>query len=219
MRKTLLWMVSIMISLSASAQYREGTISLQPKTGLLLSKLTNMPKIPIEDNYDLDNEVLPGALFGAELEYQLTDMVGLVAGLNYTLQGGKWKDYVTGNFSIKDTKIELGYVNIPLLANVYLYKGLAVKAGAQVGFLTKAKQKFLLEQKEGILSMSNNLYDECYKIDFSIPVGLSYEFDNHVVIDARYVWGLTTVNKEEDSNEPKMKNSVFMLTVGYKIDF
>ena len=218
MRKTLLWMVSIMISLSASAQYREGTISLQPKTGFLLSQLTNMPKLPVEEDFEMDNEFLPGFLFGGELEYQVTDRVGLTAGLNYTLQGSKWKDYVTGSFAIKDTKMELGYINVPLVANVYLYNGLAVKAGVQVGFLTNAKLKLLSEQKGGIASSSINMYEDCHKVDFSIPVGLSYEFDNHVVIDARYIWGLTYINEIEFDNEPKMRNSVFMLTVGYKID-
>ena len=48
--------------------------------------------------------------------------------------------------------------------------------------------------------------------------GLSYEFDNHVVIDARYVFGLTNINVLDLETEKKMKNSVFMLTVGYKID-
>ena len=218
MRKFLLWMVSIMISLSANAQYREGTISLQPKTGLLLSKLTNMPKLSVTDDYDLDNEVLPGALFGAELEYQVTDMLGLAAGLNYTLQGSKWKDYVSPNMSIKDTKIELGYINLPIVANVYLYKGLAVKAGVQVSFLTNAKLKFLYEDKDGFAPTGESFYDGCHKVDFSIPVGLSYEFDNHVVIDARYVFGITNINVLDLETEKKMKNSVFMLTVGYKID-
>lgn len=45
-------------------------------------------------------------------------------------------------------------------------------------------------------------------------MGVSYEFSN-VVIDARYHLGLTKINKEGDKS---MKNSVFMLTFGYKFD-
>ena len=48
--------------------------------------------------------------------------------------------------------------------------------------------------------------------DFSIPVGLSYEYNN-VVLDARYNWGLTKIADNSDS-----KNSVFQITLGYKFD-
>jgi hypothetical protein len=48
--------------------------------------------------------------------------------------------------------------------------------------------------------------------DFSIPVGLSYEFSNFVV-DARYNWGLT---KTIDGLGDGTKNSVLQFTFGYK---
>lgn len=55
---------------------------------------------------------------------------------------------------------------------------------------------------------------EAKTVDFSIPVGLSYEFPTvPIVIDARYNWGLTKVVDGGDS-----KNSVFQFTLGYKFD-
>ena len=50
----------------------------------------------------------------------------------------------------------------------------------------------------------------------SIPIGVSYEFPNHIVVDARYNWGLTKINKEKDFGDKNMKNSVFLITCGYK---
>ena len=218
MKKVLFLAFAIIASLNASARYREGTLSLQPKTGALFANLTNMPKMPVFEDVDLDSKVFPGVLFGGELEYQLTDMVGLAAGLNYSLQGGKWKDYHNAAGAIKDVKIELGYINVPLVVNVYLYKGLAVKTGLQVGFMTNAKMKGIIEDANVVLPLSDNYLDDCNTIDLSIPFGLSYEFDGHVVLDARYMLGLTNVNKDELIADRKMKNSIFMLTVGYKID-
>ena len=55
------------------------------------------------------------------------------------------------------------------------------------------------------------------KVDISIPIGLSYEFNNHLVLDARYNLGLTKVNKESYPGEKDSKNSVFCLSLGYKI--
>ena len=58
----------------------------------------------------------------------------------------------------------------------------------------------------------NSFSDQCKKVDFSIPVGLSYEYQSFV-LDARYNIGLTKTVK--DAAE-KTKNSVFQITVGYK---
>jgi hypothetical protein len=104
-----------------------------------------------------------------------------------------------------DAKVNYGYINIPILANYYVVKGLAIKAGIQPGFMVSAKAK------QGDTSV--NIKDNCKKFDFAIPVGVSYEIAN-VVIDARYNIGLTKTMKGDGVE--KTKNSVFQFTVGYK---
>ena len=56
----------------------------------------------------------------------------------------------------------------------------------------------------------NRIGLEAKTVDLSIPVGLSYQYENFV-IDGRYNWGLTKVYDGDDA-----KNSVFQITVGYK---
>ncbi|MBR4454439.1 MAG: outer membrane beta-barrel protein [Bacteroidales bacterium] len=46
--------------------------------------------------------------------------------------------------------------------------------------------------------------------DFSVPVGLSYEYKNFV-LDGRYNIGVTKIVDGDDS-----KNRVFQITLGYK---
>jgi len=43
------------------------------------------------------------------------------------------------------------------------------------------------------------------------------EFNNHLVLDARYNIGLNKVNKESAAGVKDSKNGVFTLTIGYKI--
>ena len=100
-----------------------------------------------------------------------------------------------------DGKMKLDYINVPILANYYVIPGLAIKAGIQPGFLMSAKD-----------NDGNSFKDEMKKVDISIPLGASYEFENFV-IDARYNLGLTKGNKNGDKSR---KNSVLMFTVGYK---
>ena len=84
----------------------------------------------------------------------------------------------------------------------------------QIGFLTRAKLDDV------------DMKDVCNTIDFSIPVGVSYEISDFV-IDFRYNIGITSVSKNKEikadvieiESDRKTRNSVFMLTVGYKIPF
>ena len=51
-------------------------------------------------------------------------------------------------------------------------------------------------------------------LELCVPIGASYEFSDFV-IDARYNLGISKINKENGS----VRNSVFQITVGYKIPF
>lgn len=101
--------------------------------------------------------------------------------------------------------MKLDYINVPILANVYLYKGLAVKLGIQPAFKVNSSVKSTVHGKSESVDLNN-----VKGFDFSIPVGLSYEFSN-VVFDARYNFGCTKTFEKADS-----RHSVFQFTVGYK---
>lgn len=215
----------LVATVSANAQFEAGTFSLQPKIGGTISKVSNMPNINEEVggvNINVDKSFHVGALIGVEAEYQLADMFSLAAGLNFAMQGCQWEDYeikVGSNYSkVKNPKVELNYLNLPIVANVYLFKGFAVKTGVQLGFLLSAKNKAESEVKVGDLikkdDSSVDIKEFCKKVDFSIPIGVSYQVPTvPVYIDARYNLGLTKIIKDSDVS---VKNQVFQLTVGYK---
>ena len=189
MKKILLTAVVMLASVASYAQQAVGTFTLQPKIGMNVASLTKSdgcdPRI--------------GLAAGVEAEYQATDIFSISAGLIYSMQGNKYEVK-----SVTATQ-KLDYINIPILANVYVVKGLAVKLGIQPAFNVSDKVKF----SGGGSSLENeDLGAESF--DFSIPVGLSYEYSN-VVFDARYNFGVTKV---WDGGDPM--NSVFQITLGYK---
>ena len=176
MKKFMMMVAMAFATLTASAQAEAGTLTLKPLVGINVANITNS---------DADAKV--GLAAGAELGYQLNESFAVTAGAIYSMQGAKNDGY----------KLNLDYINIPILANYYITKGLAVKAGIQPAFNVKA------EGEDGDI--------EGFKsFDLSIPVGLSYEISDFV-IDARYNWGMTKVLEGFDS-----KNTVFQFTVGYK---
>lgn len=218
MKKLMMIAAMMVAAVSANAQFEPGTFSIQPKAGFSIAWLTNMPSIPITTTSTIDKTPTVGALLGAEAEYQLTDMVSLAAGLNYSLQGSGWENYKEGGYELKDAKIELGYVAIPVVANFYLFKGFAIKAGIQPAFLTNANMKYTIEKSSSAGNVSVNydesIKDDCKKFDLSVPMGISYQFQVPVVIDLRYNLGVSKVFKGDADKNPK--NNVISLTVGYK---
>ncbi len=192
--KKLLVMAALMLSsVGAFAQYSAGDITVQPKVGLNIADIT-----------DADGtKTRAGLAAGAELEYHVSPLLGISGGLLYSMQGFKIKGDYEG---FDDVAVKNDYLNIPILANVYVVPGLALKAGVQPGF--KVNSKFTAK-KDGT-SASVDLKDAFKSFDFSIPVGVSYEYMNFC-LDARYNIGVTKIMDDSDC-----RNSVFQLTLGYK---
>jgi hypothetical protein len=133
-------------------------------------------------------------------------------------------------------KLKCDYLNLPLMANVYIpaIKGLAFKAGVQVGILASDKMtadgtiamintnyaSSTFEYVDGaklnqISSYSTSITDVCKSVDFGIPLGLSYEYKN-VILDARYFFGLTKIDKTDDPDSAR--NQYLSITLGYKFN-
>ena len=142
------------------------------------------------------------------LKLRVSDIFSLSLGAIYSQQGNKYDQTVSGQ-NVKYTN-KLDYVNVPIMANVYVVPGLAVKLGVQPGFNVNSKGKVVANTSLGSASKETEL--NAKSVDFSIPVGLSYEYKN-VVLDARYNWDLTKVWDNSDA-----KNSVFQFTLGYKFE-
>ena len=137
MKKLMMIVAMMAATMTASAQFAPGTFSLQPKLGGTGSLLSNMPDLNTAGtggvNLKSDKTATGGFIIGGEAEYQLTNVFSLAAGVNYAQQGSGWKNKsfsvngVSGD--LEDAKIELGYINVPVVVNAYLFQGFAVKAG------------------------------------------------------------------------------------------
>lgn len=201
MKKIFSIAIVLLIVLGAKAQREEGSVTVQPRAGVNMSKL---------DDY---NKMKFGYNFGIEMEYQMTEQLSLSAALMYSDQGGK--DDTDGT----KTTLDIDYVNVPIMLNYYVapevLPGLAVKAGVQPAFRTKTTVKAdgIKMDVDWLLKEMGYDSSEMNKFMFSVPVGLSYEFRNFV-LDARYNIGISDMFK----GEGKMRNNVIQVTLGYKFD-
>ena len=207
------------LSVSAQSKVKPGTWSIQPKAGVTITSVTGLDELDgvMKDiAVKSESQVNVGATIGAEAEYQINDRFSVAAGVGYIMQGKQWDDYKVPGVEIKDMKIDLGYINVPIVANYYIFKGLAVKAGVQFAFMTNAKYKYTVKTGNTETTQDIDIKDNCKTFDFSIPVGVSYQFKVPITIDARYQIGLTRLNKYNEEGIKNSKNSVFTVTVGYK---
>ena len=198
MKKLMMIAAMMLMSVGAFAQ-EAGEMYIKPMVGGTMATVTNSDHTKFK----------LGFVGGAEFGYNIADAFAVTAGALFTMQGTNMDD----DEYIKDHSTTTTYINVPILANYYIAPGLAIKAGVQPGFLISAKEKGS-ENLNGTGTWNDfeeTGTDGLNKVDFSIPVGLSYEFSDFV-IDARYNIGLTKI-----SENAKPKNSVIMLTIGYKI--
>ena len=194
MKKLFLAVVAMMVSAATFAQNEVGQLTIQPKVGVNIANIT--------DADDADPRI--GLAAGAEFEYGLTDNIGLSAGVLYSMQGFKTTEEGV------DCTLKLDYLNVPILANFYVAKGFAVKLGVQPGFELSSKAKVKGSGTSVEVDANDIEGINIKSIDLSIPVGVSYQYQN-IVFDARYNWGVTKIVDDVDS-----KHSVFQITVGYK---
>lgn len=198
MKKLMMIAIMMIAAVSANAQNEVGQVSIKPMAGINLATMTKTD----------DSKMRVGLAAGLEFEYGVAENFGLSAGVLYSMQGVKGKEAWLGAGQKADITYKFDYINIPVLANFYITKGLAIKAGIQPGFNVKKK---VAVEVAGV--KDDATVDDVKGFALSVPVGLSYEFAN-VVLDARYNWGLTKAIKDVDS-----KHSYFTITLGYRIPF
>ena len=214
------------ISLASFAQSKVGTWSVIPHVGVSIASLTHQSGgIEVGDNQsqELKPQARPGFTGGVDVLYQASDNIGLSIGLSYVQAGCKYKDVDDNGVTWHDHYDRMDYISVPLVAHSYIAPGLSINVGVAPSFLIYGKyhagmQSYDLDADGHRTNVQEAEIDQDIKkglrnFTLSIPVGISYEYEN-VVLDARYNVGMLNVYKHGLS----ARNKVFEVSVGYKFD-
>lgn len=171
--------MKLYLSLAVAAILIGGTVSAQHinvgiKGGLNLFTISN-------DNgpkYDAKPDFNVGLLGHIHLAKDLALQPEIV----YSGQGAKFGSGST------ETKVNLGYINVPLLVQYMFDNGFRLQAGPQIGFLVSAKSK--------TNNVSTDIKNSVKPVDFAIGAGVGYVHPpSGFGVDARYNFGLSDINE------------------------
>lgn len=188
MKKTIILAASFFL-LAAGASAQKAHFGI--KGGMNASSLNSDP-----NNSDLQTKIgfnagLLAHIHGAHAQWAVQPEI------YYSAEGAKLKS--------NDTKINLGFLNVPVLVQYMFDNGFRIEAGPQIGFLLNAKNK--------VNSTSTDVKDGYNSTNFSIPVGLGYLTTTGLGFDARYNFGLSDISK---SSASKVHSNVFQFGIFYQ---
>jgi len=177
MKYFIVLIAAILITGIASAQHSSspaGRVNLGVKGGLNL--------YDVHHNNDTKYDLKVGYHFGLLGHIHLSKSFAIQPEIVFSMQGAKY------NPNDVSTKINLGYLNVPVLLQYMFENGFRLQAGPQVGFLLVAKSKDD--------NNTTDLKDDLQPIDFALSLGASYVFPpTGFGVDARYNLGLSNINK------------------------
>lgn len=137
---------------------------------------------------------------GAALEIKYTPFLSLQPELVYSLQGAS-KDIN------REFVLNYHYLNVPLVARIYVYEGASLNMGMQYGFLLKAVDRDNIN--------NDDITDSVNRHDFAGVIGFGYTLSDRLVFDLRYNIGITNTAGFDVIFQQRVTNRVMQLSVGY----
>lgn len=103
-----------------------------------------------------------------------------------------------------DNKLNLTYLNIPVMARYNLGYNLNVHAGVQFGFLLSAKRIYQ--------DFESDVKDQFKGMELGLPIGVGYDLmDRKINVTVRYIIGLNNIS---DNSIQTLHNNVFQISAG-----
>jgi hypothetical protein len=189
MKKTIFFIAALFFVISAKSQ----GVHFGVKGGLNASSLNSSPT-----NKDMQTKI--GFNVGLLAHIHTANKSWAVQPeLYYSAEGAKSK-------ANNDVSTNLGFINIPVLAQYMFDNGFRLEAGPQLDLLMSAKNKNN--------NTSTDIKDDLNTAGFSIPVGVGYLTQTGLGFDARYNFGMSNIYKNETA---KVKSKVFKFDIFYHI--
>lgn len=193
MKKHFLTVATLLMGITTFSQNK--TIEFGVRGGLNFSSVIN------EDESIESPKGRANFYGGFLMEAHMNDWFSLQPELFYSAQGFD----LDGELNNFEAEFQVDYLQLPVLAKVYIIKGLSVQAGPQFGLKINEEADFAIFEEGG--DIGTNTFND---FDFQLTGGAAYTFRFGFFVEARASLGLTEVVDGSGAH-----NFVFAAGVGY----
>ncbi len=151
------------------------------------------------DNFS-ETKTRTGFHLGLLAEIPLGNRFSLQPEILYSTQGAEADVIMLGGGPI-ETEFNLDYIQVPVLAKIYLTESLSIEAGPSFNFLVNEK----IDGEEA---------DFGSNFEFAGAFGASYKFGGSLFGSARYIYGFSDAFDRENY-EDNINNTGFQLGIGF----
>lgn len=196
MKKTFLVLAIAILGVSTSSHAQEYW-NFGVKGGVNFTNMTS-------DGFE-DNNSRTGFHLGVLAEIPVSDRFSVQPEVLYSTQGTKDEG---ANFT---DEYKLDYIQVPLIAKIYLIDGLALEAGPSFNFLVNEEYEY----ESGLLDIRSDS-ELASTFELGGALGASYKFNNGFFFNGRYVLGFTDAFDSDNFDDDAIKNNGFQLGLGFQ---
>lgn len=187
--------LALAVALLVSAGTAHAQTSFGVKAGL---NLANLSIDEADDTFEPENRT--GFVAGVFVTMRGGGIFAFQPEVLISSQGAKFSDAVDSGTA------KIDYLQVPLLARLGP-SNVGIVVGPSIGYRIKAKLS------GGGLTSDEDFSDQIERMDVGLVAGVTGDI-GRLVLDGRYTWGLTNIEKEATAE--KTKNRVISLTVGLR---
>ncbi|WP_367182742.1 porin family protein [uncultured Christiangramia sp.] len=200
MKKTVL-LVTVALMGFVSNSFAQESWSFGVKGGVNFSTVTG--------DYFKDPSHRTAFNVGVLAEIPVANRLSIQPEVLYSAQGYDFASIDEDNIFDIDDNIEyqLDYIQVPVLAKVYVTDGLSVQAGPSFNFNVNEEIDYSPTENGGDIELEDQVKD----FEIGGAAGLEYKLNSGFFIQGRYTYGFTEVFDGSDAH-----NSVWQAGIGYQ---
>ena len=185
MKKVMLLTALVSVIVAAEAQENTQAVSFGVKAGL---NLANLHSKFMDETESADFKA--GLHAGVFARFSIAQAIAFQPELIFSMEGAKESE------DDEDTKLNLDYIQLPLMLQFGSASGFYAEVGPGLGYLISAKAKTEILGEE----IEEDIKDDMEKLNITGNVGVGYAMQNGFGVGVRYSHGFSNLLKDGDED-------------------
>jgi hypothetical protein len=202
------------------------------RAGAAYTGISNLSNVLVSESYytgyTFSNKNVWSITGGLFVNYRFPETISAIEAEMSYMRLNNILHYSDVNAFEYNMKLKYDLLNLQIMYKVYPLYGLTMSIGPRIGFNLTPEALYYTSNGEDTYGPDIRIQQQMRDVlkgrtNFSIGVGLGYEFNNGLSLDARYYFGISDVLETQVNNFKFIENSnhshALQLTVGFIIPY